>query len=190
MAQQRLVKVEDIGSVTYNFLWRASNESLQKTPTISQHLAGTLVLSVPEDGMSSFAKRMHCTGCGGLMTTAKVRLRKTTKRCRDRNRVLRTCQACDKVNKDAGVPRGLQVAAGDKSDIEELRKQTAKAKRRKSKSKETSEKDLPIAKTLSAKKSAKSEKKRKRSKSLDTASNRSGDTERTGFAASFLFEPL
>lgn len=185
MAQQRLVKVEDIGSVTHDFLWRAANEILEKTPTISQHLAGTLVLSVPEDGMSSFAKRMHCTGCGGLMVAAKVRLRKTAKRCRDRNRVLRTCPACDKTNKDAGVPRGLQVTARDKSNIEELRKQTAKAKRRKSRGKNTPENDLPIAKN-----SARSKKKRKRSKSLDSASNRSADSNRNKFAASFLFEPL
>lgn len=187
MAQQRLVKVDEIESVTHDFLWRASNEILQKTPTISQHLANALVSSVPEDGMSAFAKRMHCTGCGGLMLTAKVRLRKTKKRYRDRNRVLRTCLACEKVNKNAGVPRGVQVKAGDECDVEELRREAAKNKRRESKGKGL-ENGLSIAKTPVGKKSNK-KKKRKRSKSLDGATSKP-DGKRSGLAASFLFEPL
>lgn len=189
MAERRVVKVEEIESVTHNFLWQASNESLPKTPTISKHLAATLVASVPDDGMSAFAKRMHCTNCGGLMLTSTVRLGKTNRRCKERNRVLRTCPACGVVNKTAGVPRGVQVTAGEQGNVEELRKELQKTKRRASENSRGGRgRDLPIAKPGSERKIGK-KKKRKRSKSLDGASSKP-DSKRNGLAASFLFEPL
>lgn len=188
MAQRRLLKLDEIESATHSFLWHASNELVAKTPTISRHLASRLVQTVPEDGMSAFAQRMHCTGCGALMQTAKVRLRKTRARSKDRNRVLRTCPACDKVNKNEGVPRGMRVEPDCQDDIQQLRRKQTKRKKRKEDGKET-QKDPSIAMTPIEKKS-KTSKKRRRSKSLESSSRNTSDKKRTGLAASFLFEPL
>lgn len=187
MAQQRLLKLDEIESATHNFFWKASNELVAKTPAISKHVAGRLVRSVPEDGMSAFAGRMHCTGCGALMQTASVRVRKMKKRCKDRNRVLRRCPSCDRVNRTEGVLREVQVRADGEKDIERLRREQA----REGKQKEVvgnKKKDLSIAKTPVQKSNSK--KKRRRSKSLGRDTTEDTRNKRTGLAASFLFEPL
>lgn len=194
MSQLRATKLGDYESHSYDFLWRAANELGRVSPAVSRHLAGALVSAVPEDGISAFAKRMHCRKCGALMTWCKTRVRPSGRRARIagascRNIVLRTCAACGEVNREPGVPRGVRVGMGNGGDVEEVRSLVERAAE-KNQAASISERTTPVTKVIVKSRSKMGKKKNKR-KSLDKRAASGGrDGKRSGLATSFLFDPL
>lgn len=196
------MKLEEIEARTHDYLWRAANEMHRISPAISKHLASSLVSSVPENGMSAFAARMHCKKCGGLLLEAKVRVRKTKRRGRMdgtkcKNTIKRTCSGCENVNTEAGVLRGIRPVLEDETVIAELRRdeepfmppqdeergndKLAKQNRNAKKQRD----GLPGPRKI-----IQSRKQTKRKRSCKKPTETTGQSKHSGLAASFLFDPL
>eukprot|EP00177_Eucheuma_denticulatum_P006435 GFKZ01011735.1.p1 GENE.GFKZ01011735.1~~GFKZ01011735.1.p1 ORF type:complete len:199 (+),score=22.81 GFKZ01011735.1:137-733(+) len=198
MASQAPLDGDSVSPQTYTHLWAACNTLLSTAPSVSRHLGAALMSSVPANGMSSFARRMHCTRCGALMTHSTVRIEKGSRRCAFDNRIRRTCPACGKVNIIGGVRKGGKDREKNVTIVDELRRElhgTKGSKKKRKKSKKAGGRlNMADERSMGHGRHGKllsSEKKRRRKSGPDREANgRSPHGERKGIAASFLFEPL
>eukprot|EP00737_Agarophyton_chilense_P000952 gb/GEZJ01001060.1/.p2 GENE.gb/GEZJ01001060.1/~~gb/GEZJ01001060.1/.p2 ORF type:complete len:198 (+),score=37.93 gb/GEZJ01001060.1/:325-918(+) len=182
---------------TMEYLWNAANELKGIAPTISQRLASRLVTSIPEDGMSSFAKRKHCDGCAALISTSKLRVRKVVKKTRRRpesfrNVIIITCEMCGARIVEKGVRRDCRPAA-DEAEMHTFRKRLLKKVKmdKKMENEKLGDSDRGIEKTTQTTGAVVRKKKRKRRKSEENRNEtKSAPAPKSGFAASFLFDPL
>lgn len=207
MGPRHIRKPEEQEALKREHLWSGANKLQAACPTISRHLAATLVATVPPDGMSAYAARMHCKECGGLLAGARVRLRKTGRRgrvgvSRCKNAVVRTCAACRAVDREAGFVREA-TAIMDPAVVQEIWRREVQEGGDGGEGKDSIEgKDSREGKgsrerkdregLLGPRKVIESRKKRKRKKESAKKEDqgRTGETKREGLAASFLFDPL
>lgn len=190
------MKPQEAWSRTYNHLWHGSNTMLATTPTISRHLARTLVSSIPEHGMSLLATKLHCQKCSALMTDGKVRLRKPKKRPRRAkpvvNVVMRTCAMCGHTN----VDRGAESVAPPRECLEEIQQLRERNQRQRRRARETATEDGGRKKKRKGKASTQMandgrlKKKRKRGSGSLKADGAQSAPQKSGLAASFLFDPI
>lgn len=199
MGSQSAINEDSASPQTYTHLWTACNTLLSTAPSISRHLGASLIASIPPNGMSSFARRMHCARCGALMTHSKVRIEKGARRCAFDNRIRRTCWACGKVNIIGGVRKGGKDREKDVSIVDEIRREVYGAKgsdkKRKTSKKATGTPQKPEEVAIVHRNPGKmlppgKRKRKKRNGSGGELSRKSSHGERKGIAASFLFEPL
>lgn len=173
------MKNQEVLSSTLDHLWTSSNVLLDKSGPISGHLARTLVRSVPDDGMSSFTRRLHCKNCGFLRNLGRVRVRRVKKNGHGKNQVVRKCMGCGKTEVERGTIQKPPKRKVTKTEKLAQPKQSGKKRRRDS-----------VGSQYSADKTSVSRKKKNKRRRDSGVEKSSAGSRNDSLATSFLFQPI